>query len=111
MGNDGEERQSKIVFIGKDLPKDRIRNGFKSTLADENSVAPTVGTPSDDTSTVETEQAPDRENIEKRLQGLSTVLGQVKSGSLQLPDELVGRLEGLVHVTITLNQSSRTEEE
>ena len=31
--NDGEKRESRVVFIGKQLPEDKIRNGFESCIA------------------------------------------------------------------------------
>ncbi len=30
---DGEERTSRIVFIGRKLPEDKIRKGFESCIA------------------------------------------------------------------------------
>lgn len=37
---EGEERKSKMVFIGLDLPGDVIKEGFQKCLADENSKVP-----------------------------------------------------------------------
>ena len=31
--HDGEQRESRIVFIGRNLPEDKIRGGFESCIA------------------------------------------------------------------------------